>query len=96
MTRLSIAVLVLSALSSTQAFADCSKETAPGPFVTTCSCTGQRVITTSCQYSEGEVGCETVILGSYCGSSGHYTCYIGYAQSTDCTQVQEGSDGRAY
>lgn len=93
MTRLSVLILVLSALSSTLAFAECAKQSDPGPFVTTCGCTGQRFYTTSCQYDGSGNNCETVIPGNYCGSNGHLSCYIGYAQNSDCTQVRQGATG---
>lgn len=94
MTRVSILVLVLSALSSTPAYADCAHDSNPGAFVTTCSCTGQKVSTTSCQFDESNPNdCTTVIPGDYCGSSGHSTCYVGYAEEADCMQVRRAATG---
>ena len=85
MTRLcAIAALAASILTSISAFAKCAPNSDPGPFMTTCPCTNQRVETTSCQASETGDACETVFQGDYCGSSGHVSCYVGYAEDDDC------------
>jgi hypothetical protein len=89
MLKPAVTLVVLSVLCSTLLFAECAKLSSPGAYITMCSCTGQRVYTTSCQYDEFGTGCEDVIPGNYCGSNGHLTCYIGYAQSVDCSQVRQ-------
>jgi hypothetical protein len=91
MTRLSILVLVLSALSSTPAYPECAKQSSPGPFNTKCSCTGQNFPTSSCQYDPYGPGCDTVFPGNYCGGSGHQSCYVGYAEQVDCTDANRGT-----
>jgi hypothetical protein len=78
-------VLVLLAFAPRLAVSQCVKDSDPGPYQTTCGCTGQKVITTSCQAGYSGEDCAVEIPGNYCGSEGHVECYVGYAYSSNCT-----------
>jgi hypothetical protein len=53
-----------------------------------CQCTGQYVSSTGCEGDHPGEGCDYDLLGNYCGSSGHSTCYVAYAYSTFCENLK--------
>lgn len=79
--------VVLIVVSPILAVSECAKNSDPGPFLTTCPCTGQPYNTTSCQVGYSGMDCAIELPGYYCGSDGRGECYVGYAYNTECTQV---------
>jgi hypothetical protein len=80
-------VVMLLVASPSLAVSQCVKDSEPGAFGTTCSCTGAGIVTTSCYSGYPGESCQYDLPGNFCGSKGHVDCYIAYAYSGDCVEV---------